>query len=268
MNAGIMAASGILTAYGLFESRRSPEIKKVLIPIKNLPDDLSGFTIAQITDIHVSPTIKRDWVKIIVDKVNRLSPDIIAFTGDLADGSVERLQNDVAPLSDLEAKYGKYFVTGNHEYYSGINRWINEIKRLGFTVLINEHRIIRHGKARIFLGGVTDYKGGQFYKSHASSPKAAIEGALPSDIKLLLAHQPKNIFSAAKAGFDLQISGHTHGGQFFPWNYVVCLDQPFVSGLHKFKNTQIYVNNGTGYWGPPLRLGVPSEITLLQLTVS
>ena len=207
-------------------------------------------------------------MKAVVERVNRLSPHIVALTGDLADKPAASLRNDVAPLSGLAAKYGCFFVTGNHEYYSGVKEWISETKRLGFTVLINEHEIVRRGKGRLLLGGVTDFRAGRRFKKHVSSPKAAAAGAQETDFKILLAHQPKNIFEAAEAGFDLQLSGHTHGGQFLPWKYAVGLNQPFLSGLHKFKETQIYVSRGTGYWGPPLRLGAPSEISLIKLTAA
>jgi predicted MPP superfamily phosphohydrolase len=168
-------------------------------------------------------------------------------------------------LKQISSGSGNFFVTGNHEYYSGVIEWIEEVKRLGFTVLLNEHVVITRGQARLLLAGVTDYRGGNFLPSHRSDPQKALNGALPADAKILLAHQPKNIFDAAQAGYDLQISGHTHGGQFFPWNLLVGFVQPYVSGLHTHQNTQIYVSRGTGYWGPPVRVGAPSEITLIKL---
>jgi predicted MPP superfamily phosphohydrolase len=204
-------------------------------------------------------------VEDIVDVVNTLDADIVVLTGDLVDGSVAQLGYDVAPLKRINSVSGNFFVTGNHEYYSGVIEWIEEVKRLGFTVLLNEHQVIRRGQAGMVLAGVTDYRGGNFLTSHRSDPQKALDGAPRADVKILLAHQPKNIFDAAKAGYDLQISGHTHGGQFFPWNLFVGFTQPYVSGLHTHQNTQIYVSRGTGYWGPPVRVGSPSEITLIQL---
>ncbi len=265
VNVGLLAGSGLLTGYGCYKARSLPDIKKVEIKLFNLPNALIGLRIVQISDLHVSPTLKRAWVRMIVDQIPPLKPHLIVFTGDLADGSVLHLGNDVLPLAELTAPYGKYFVTGNHEYYSGIYSWLAMIKKLGFTVLLNEHRIICHGKGKITLAGVTDFRAGRFLKEHTSNPEAALSGAPQTDLKILLAHQPKSIFAAAKAGYDLQISGHTHGGQFFPWNLLVGLDQPFTSGLHRLESTQIYVSRGTGYWGPPLRLFAPSEITLLKL---
>lgn len=266
INLGILGISGTLVGYGLYEARHRPDIVKVSVPIHDLPNDLEGFRILQITDIHVSPTIKRNYVRAIVDQVSNQNPDVIVFTGDLADGSVPILRDDVAPLKDLSAPYGSYFVTGNHEYYVGAEAWVEEIARIGFTVLLNEHRVIQHGAGRILMAGVTDYNAGQFLRDHASSPDIALSGAPASHVKVLLAHQPRSVFASAKAGFDLQISGHTHGGQFFPWNFLVGLQQPYVVGLHQYEKTWIYVSRGAGYWGPPLRLGIPSEITIITLT--
>jgi predicted MPP superfamily phosphohydrolase len=264
-NLGIVGISGIMAGYGLYEARRRADIEEIVVPILDLPRDLQGFRIAQFTDIHVGPTVKRNYVQGIVEQVNGLEADVIAFTGDLVDGSVPGLRDDVAPLENLSARHGTFFITGNHEYYSGALPWIEEARRIGFTVLLNEHRVLQHGAGRIILAGVTDYSAGQFISSQASDPLAALSNSPPADIKILLAHQPRSIFEASKAGFDLQISGHTHGGQFIPWNFLVTLGQPYIKGLHKFNNTWIYVSRGTGYWGPPLRLGVPPEITVIKL---
>lgn len=265
MNGGVSTVAMLFTGYGLAEARDIPDVKEVDVPFQNLPSQLEGFRIVQITDIHVSPMVKRPYVAGIVDKVNRLDADIVALTGDLVDGSVRRLSGDVEPLAATRSRYGNFFVTGNHEYYSGAPAWIGKMQRLGFTVLNNSHRIIAHNNRKILLAGVTDYNAGRFYDNHRSDPHMAIRDAPDTDFKLLLAHQPKSIFAAAKAGFDLQISGHTHGGQFFPWNLMVHFFQPYVAGRHHHGNTQIYISRGTGYWGPPLRLGSPSEITLLRL---
>lgn len=267
-NLGILVGAGLFAGYGIAEAKGIPAVNTVRIPFKNLPPGLDGFRIVQISDIHVSPTTKRPFVQGVVNVVNSLSPDLVALTGDLVDGSVARLGPDVAPLADLAAPYGNFFVTGNHEYYSGALPWIDEIQRLGFTVLLNEHRLITRSDGRLLVAGVTDYRAGNFFADHRSDPHKALGGSPGADVKLLLAHQPKSVFAAAAAGFDLQLSGHTHGGQFFPWNYVVFLTQPYVTGLHQHKNTRIYINSGTGYWGPPLRIGSPAEITLIQLTAA
>ena len=265
MNYGIMATAALSTGYGIIQAKQTPDVKEVRVPITNLPENFKGFRIVQITDVHVSPTFRRSCVEEIVAIVNTLNADIVALTGDLVDGTVDQLASDVAPLGKIKSAVGNYFVTGNHEYYSGVIEWIEEIRHLGFTVLINEHRIIKSGKGKLLLAGVTDYRESRILADHRSDPQKALNAAAKTDIKILLAHQPKSIFAAARAGYDLQISGHTHGGQFFPWNLVVGLTQPYVSGLYKHQDTQIYVSRGTGYWGPPVRVGSPSEITLIKL---
>ncbi len=265
MNYGVWATASIFTGYGIVQAKKIPDVKEVLIPIKGLPSDFHGYRIVQITDIHVSPTIRRPFVEEVVEVVNSLAPDMVAHTGDLVDGSVDRLAYHVAPLERIVSADGNFFVTGNHEYYSGAVEWVEKVKRLGFTVLLNENRIIARGRSRLLLAGVTDYRGGGFIKSHRSDPLKAMSGAPSTDVKILLAHRPKSIYEAARAGFDLQISGHTHGGQLFPWTVVADLYHPFSAGHHRYKNTQIYISRGTGYWGPPLRVASPSEITLIKL---
>ncbi|MFP3558968.1 metallophosphoesterase [Paraburkholderia sp. SIMBA_049] len=254
------------TAVGFFNARRRARVVSIDVPIKDLPHALDGFTIVQISDIHVGPTIKRGYVDAIVDAVNRLEPDLIAVTGDVVDGSVEHLADHTRPLSRLSARHGAYLVTGNHEYYSGAHAWIAEFQRLGLHVLLNEHVVVEHDGAQAVIAGVTDFSAGHFDPAHESDPAAALEGA-PGDvlIKVLLAHQPRSAEAAADAGFTLQLSGHTHGGQFFPWNFAVRLQQPFVAGLSRLDDLWVYTSRGTGYWGPPKRLGAPSEITRLRL---
>ncbi len=267
-NMGILGASAIMTGYGIYEARRKAYLEKVTIPIANLPVEFEGFTIAQFTDIHAGNTIKRGFIQSVIDQVNNLDADAIVFTGDMVDGTVPGLRNDIAPLKDLSATQGVFYVTGNHEYYSsgGAEPWVEEMDRLGLIVLLNEHKIIQRNQSRLLMAGVTDFRGGDFIPAHKSDPAKALGNKKDSDVKILLAHQPKSIFASAELGFDLQISGHTHGGQYFPWNFLVTLDQPYISGLHRHENTWIYVNRGTGYWGPPLRIGIPSEVTLFTLT--
>lgn len=267
-NLGVLGAAGILTAYGVYEARRKPGVVNINVPIQGLPKDFDGFKIVQITDIHAGLTVKRDWIETIVNEVQALKPDLIAFTGDLADGSVPHLRDDVAPFGELQAPHGKFFITGNHEYYSGAEQWVQEAQRLGYDVLMNEHRLVRRNGTALLLAGVTDYSGGQFLPNHKSDPRAAIGNAPSDTVKILLAHQPRTLYEAEPLGFDLIISGHTHGGQFFPWNLVATIGQPFIKGLHKHNGTWIYVSKGTGYWGPPVRLGARSEITVITLTDS
>ncbi len=256
----------LMTFVGFFNARRTAAVVQVQVPIAGLPQALHGFSIAQISDIHVGPTIKRGYLQAIVTAVNGLGVDMVAVTGDLVDGTVADLAHHVAPLSALSSTHGTYFVTGNHEYYSGAHAWIVELRRMGLSVLMNEHVVLNHGGPSLVLAGVADYTAAHFDRSHRSDPHAAIAGA-PQEaaVRLLLAHQPRSAVEAAKAGFDLQLSGHTHGGQFWPWNFFVRFQQPFTAGLHKMQNLWIYTSRGTGYWGPPKRFGAPSEITHLRL---
>lgn len=257
------------TLSGLFNAQRRARIVNVDVPMNNLPAALHGFTIVQISDIHVGPTIKRGYLDAIVDAVNAVNADMIAVTGDLVDGSVLMLAQHTAPLARLAARHGTYFVTGNHEYYSGAPAWIAEITRLGLRVLSNEHVVLLHDGAALLVAGVPDYSAHHFVPAHRSDPAAALAGA-PAEIRhrILLAHQPRSAPAAAAAGFDLQLSGHTHGGQFWPWNLFVRFQQPFTAGLHRLNDLWVYTSRGTGYWGPPNRFGVPSEITRVRLVAA
>jgi predicted MPP superfamily phosphohydrolase len=262
----VVGLAAFATIVGYANARRRARVKVVEIPLRNLPAGLEGFTIAQISDIHVGTTIKRGFVDAIVDAVNALEADLIAVTGDLVDGTVRDLAPHTAPLARLKARHGSFFVTGNHEYYSGAPAWTAELERLGLRVLQNEHVVLRHRGVPLVIAGVTDFSAQHFDAAHRSDPAAALAGA-PSNAgaKILLAHQPRSAAAAAGAGFDLQLSGHTHGGQFWPWNLFVRFQQPFTAGLHRLNNLWVYISRGTGYWGPPNRFGVPSEITLLRL---
>jgi uncharacterized protein len=260
----VMAALASLV--GFLNARKRAGIRLVDVPIADLPASLHGFTIAQISDIHVGPTIKRNYLDAIVDAVNELEADLIAVTGDLVDGSVAQLAQHTQPLARLSARHGAYFVTGNHEYYSGAEAWVAEIRRLGLRVLMNEHVVLMHEGAIVIVGGVTDHGAHHYDPAQRSDPAAAMVGSpRNADFRLLLAHQPRSAFAAAPVGFDLQLSGHTHGGQFLPWTFLVRLQQPITAGLHRIQSLWVYVSRGTGYWGPPLRLGAPSEITHLRL---
>ena len=257
------------TLWGFWSARRTARVVRVDVPIVGLPAALHGFTVAQISDIHVGPTIRQQYLARIVARVNALGADMVAITGDLVDGRVADLQRHVQPLSGLKSTHGTFFVTGNHEYYSGAHAWIDELRRLGLTVLMNEHVVLNHDTAALVLAGVADYGAHHFDEAHRSDPARALVGA-PADapVRVLLAHQPRSAQAASSAGFDLQLSGHTHGGQFWPWNHFVKFQQPFTAGLNRVKNLWVYTNSGTGYWGPPKRFGVPSEITHLRLVTA
>jgi hypothetical protein len=261
------------TLFGFWNARRTATVVRVDVPIADLPQALHGFTVAQISDIHVGPTIKSHYLQRIVDRVNGLQAHMVAITGDLVDGSVHELAHHVAPLAGLQSTHGTFFVTGNHEYYSGAHSWIDALRGLGVQVLMNEHVVIHHpsdavgaDSAAMVVAGVADYTAHHFDESHRSDPHKAIANAPTSALfKLLLAHQPRSAQLASDAGFDLQLSGHTHGGQFWPWMHFVKFQQPFTAGLHKLESLWVYTSRGTGYWGPPKRFGAPSEITFLRL---
>jgi len=270
---GLPVVALLVTVLGFWNARRTATVVQVDVPIANLPEALQGFTVAQISDIHVGPTIQTRYLQRIVDRVNGLNANLVAITGDLVDGSVRELAHHVAPLSQLVSTHGTFFVTGNHEYYSGAHGWIDALRALGVQVLMNEHVLIEHSiddqdpePATMVVAGVADFSAHHFDESHRSDPHRAIADAPDHAVfKLLLAHQPRSAAAAADAGFDLQLSGHTHGGQFWPWNHFVQLQQPFTAGLHKLKELWVYTSRGTGYWGPPKRFGAPSEITHLRL---
>jgi len=262
---GVMTLTAAITLVGFFMARRTAPVVKVEVPLAGLPKELEGFTIAQISDIHIGQTIKRNFVTAIVDRVNLLEADMIAITGDVVDGSVPDLAHHTEPLARLASRHGTYFVTGNHEYYSGVHAWIRELERLGAKALMNEHVVLDHDGAALTVAGVTDWSAHHFDPSHKSDPHAAVKGAPEHAPKVLLAHQPRSAPFAEDAGYHLQLSGHTHGGQFWPWNFLVRLQQPFTAGLARLGRMWVYTSRGTGYWGPPMRFGVPSEITLIRL---
>lgn len=261
----VLLAAVASSLFGLISARRRAKVVHIAVPLRALPTDLHGFKIVQITDIHVGPTIKHGFLSRIVQQVNALEADMIAITGDLVDGQVHELAAHTQPLQELRARHGSFFVTGNHEYYAGALPWIQELERLGVRVLLNEHVLLAHQQATLVVAGVTDYTAGQFVAEHQSDPHAALRGAPANAPKILLAHQPRSAAAAQAAGFDLQLSGHTHGGQFWPWQYFVPLQQPYVAGLHRLQSLWVYVSRGTGYWGPPNRFGSPAEITCLTL---
>ena len=264
--AGGAGAFGLaLSGWGVWSAIRPVEVKRVAVRLKKLPGSLSGLRLVQLSDMHVGLTIGRDFVEDVVRKVNALEPDIVAITGDLIDGSVADLGPAVAPLGEIRAKLGTYFVTGNHEYYSGADSWLAFLQSIGIKALRNERVELTVNGETMHLAGVDDWTAHQFGNGHGSDMERAMQGRDASKPVVLLAHQPVHFDEARAHGVDLQISGHTHGGQIFPFGFLTRLAQPFVSGLHRRGDSQIYVSSGTGYWGPPMRIAAPAEITLIEL---
>jgi len=242
-------------------------VRRIEIPLRRLGRKLDGITLAQLTDLHVGPTIGHRDLADIVKRTNDLKPDVVAITGDLVDGRVDELREAVAPLGDLKAKYGVFFVTGNHEYFSGAAEWVNEISRLGIRVLRNERVPIGEDDASFDLAGVDDRSAAHSrVDGHGEDLSKALKGRDRDRALVLLAHQPRTVIDAAGFGVDLQLSGHTHGGQIWPFGTLVRLQQHgFLAGLARHRDTFIYVSRGTGYWGPPMRLFAPAEITQIIL---
>jgi len=257
--------SATLGAWSLRSALGRVRLQHVKVTLARLPRSLSGTRIVQLSDVHVGPTIHKHFIETIVAQTNALEPDLIAITGDLVDGSVEDLAEHVAPLAQLRAKYGVFFVTGNHEYYSGAEAWCSELRRLGIRVLRNERISIGEGGVSFDLAGTDDHSARRFGDGHGEDLPKALANRDPARELVLLAHQPKTILEAQAHGVGLQLSGHTHGGQIWPWTYLVRLQQPVVAGLARFGESLVYVSSGTGYWGPPMRLGAPAEITELIL---
>ncbi len=252
----------ILLAFftGVHTASRFDRVKEVRVPVSDLHEDLRGLRIVQFSDLHINPFIRRRQVQQVVDRINQLEPDIILFTGDLADGTVAEMRPHAAPLADLDAPLGVWAVTGNHEYYHDLRAWVDEFPRLGMPLLFNEHRRIAVGEAELVIAGVPDVR------SHrgAHDPAAALAGSEDADYRILLAHQPASILQLPRGACDLVLSGHTHGGQYYPFRGLTGRFNPYLKGLHRHQDSWIHVSTGTGFWGPPLRLGVPPEITLLQ----
>jgi len=251
----VMAGSVIAIAIGAAAAFAGPRVKELDVRVENLHPDLDGLRIAQISDLHVGPNIGRRYVERVVREVAELRPDIVVLTGDIVDGPVGKLAGDVAPLATLA---NAYFILGNHDCYAGAEAWMAHFKQMGMTVLANSSTVIRKGAARLLIGGMVDPAYRRFPPS--------IEIRDEADFRLLLAHNPRLAPLGAKAGFDLQLSGHTHGGQFFPWTLAVRLvHAPHVAGLSREGRMQVYVSAGTGTWGPPVRFGTSPELTLIRL---
>jgi predicted MPP superfamily phosphohydrolase len=257
---GAAAAAAVGTVgYGTYGVLRGPKVRRVTVPLAKLPRAAHGYRIAVVSDVHLGPVLGRGFAQKVVDTINGTQPDLIAVVGDLVDGTVENLGPAAAPLAQLRARHGAYFVTGNHEYFSGAEQWIEEVRRLGLHPLENARRELAH----FDLAGVNDVRG----EAEGQGPDhaRALGDRDRARACVLLAHQPVQIHEAVEHGVDLQLSGHTHGGQLWPGNFVAAAANPTLAGLERYGDTQLYVSRGAGAWGPPTRVGAPSDITVIEL---
>ncbi|MFI6852082.1 metallophosphoesterase [Streptomyces sp. NPDC050416] len=258
--AGAAAAAAVGTVgYGTYGVLRGPKVKRVTVPLAKLPRAAHGYRIAVVSDVHLGPVLGRGFAQQVVDTINATQPDLIAVVGDLVDGSVKDLGPAAAPLAQLKARHGSYFVTGNHEYFSGAEQWVEEVRRLGLVPLENARREMPY----FDLAGVNDVAGED--EGQGPDYARALGDRDTARACVLLAHQPVQIHDAVEHGVDLQLSGHTHGGQLWPGNLIAAAANPTLAGLERYGDTQLYVSRGAGAWGPPTRVGAPSDITLIEL---
>jgi hypothetical protein len=262
---GVMALAGVFSGTAMYGAMRVPAVRDIQMPVHGLHPALDGYTVVQLSDLHVGAFLGVDWLEGVVERANAAGADLIAVTGDIVDGSPRHLREQIEPLRRLQAPDGVFGVSGNHEYYSGISRWLPVLESLGLNMLENRSVRIRRGEASLLLGGVSDYAAHRFGRQYASDSRKAMLHGEDTDFKLLLAHQPASVFAAEKAGWNAMLCGHTHGGQVFPFMAVVSMVQPYLAGLYRHGAMQLYVSRGTGFWGPPFRLGAPAEISRVIL---
>ncbi|MFB1294074.1 metallophosphoesterase [Mycobacterium sp. pW049] len=265
--AAVLAVTVVLLVWGYAEAMRVPRVKALDVTLPRLGHGLDGLRVAVITDTHYGPIDRSRWSAGVVERVNELDADVVCHVGDIADGTADIRDNQAAPLASVRATSTRVYVTGNHEYFSEAQGWLDYMARAGWDVLHNRHLTIERGGDQLVIAGVDDATAaGSGVRGHGQDLATALSGADPESPVLLLAHQPKQVTHAARAGVDLQLSGHTHGGQIWPFNFLVRLEQPVVHGLSRHGDrTQLYTSRGTGFWGPPFRVFAPSEITLLTL---
>ncbi|MDI9833365.1 metallophosphoesterase [Streptomyces sp. KAU_LT] len=263
----VLGVTAALLVWGYAEARRVPRVRQVEVRLPRLGAGLDGLRVALLTDTHYGPLDRARWSARVCETVNGLGADVVCHTGDIADGTAARRRAQAAPLGTVRATRAKVYVTGNHEYYSEAQGWVDLMDELGWEPLRNRHLLLERGGDTLVIAGVDDVTAeSSGLAGHRADVAAALEGADPALPVLLLAHQPKFVDRAAAAGVDLQLSGHTHGGQIWPFHHLVRLDQPALAGLSRHgSRTHLYTSRGTGFWGPPFRVFAPSEITLLVL---
>jgi predicted MPP superfamily phosphohydrolase len=262
---GICILVGAIVLFGMRAAVFVPAVKAVEVKLRDWPAALDGYRVVQISDVHIGSMIGRRFAERVVARCNALAPDLIAITGDLVDGSVRALAQAVEPFARLRASDGVFFVTGNHDYYSGAERWVQKVRELGIEVLRNRRVTVRRGASAFELAGVDDLSSSRLEAGRGHDLDAALGGWNRRDALLLLAHDPRTFERAHERGVSLQLSGHTHGGQLWPFGWLVRLQTKYVAGLYTRGSSTLYVSRGTGYWGPPIRVLAPAEITVLSL---
>jgi uncharacterized protein len=260
--AGLVTAG--FSAYGVRQAFAPPSIDELAVRVPRLPRAFDGLRIVQVSDVHIGDVLGRPFLEDMVQRCNALKPDLVAVTGDLVDGQVDHLGPTIAAIQNLRSRFGTYFITGNHEYYSGDVEWCAALQRMGLTVLRNRTVTLRDGDARLDLVGVDDY--GQRERPRGWNLEAAVAGRDPERPAVLLAHQPRAVEDGVAKGIGLQLSGHTHGGQMFPITGLVAALWTYSAGLYRVGDAHVYVHRGTGFWGPPMRIGSPPEIAAITLT--
>ena len=257
----------LLLGWGMWQARRVPRVRTVQVSLPRLGAGLDGLRLVMITDTHFGPIDRSRWSAAVIRRVNELAPDVLAHAGDLTDGSVDRRRHQVAPLAAAHAALARVYITGNHEYMSGAAGWVAHMAELGWTPLRNQHVVIERGGSQLVIAGIDDLTArGSGVVGHGADLTAALDGVGPDRPVVLLAHQPKSVRLSAPLGVDLQLSGHTHGGQLWPFHLIVRAEQGALSGLSRHgQRTWLYTSRGSGFWGPPFRIFAPSEITLLVL---
>lgn len=261
----VLGVVAVATAVGLRSALSPPRTNRVEIPLARWPAARDGYRVVQISDVHIGPILDRRFARHVTDRVNALDPDLVVVTGDLVDGREHHLSEEVAPFADLRARDGVWFVTGNHDYFSGVDPWVERVRKLGMHPLRNERTTIGEGDAAFELAGVEDHRSGMYSRGPGEDLDAALDGRDPTRALVLLAHDPSTFRAARRRGIDLQISGHTHDGQIWPFTWVVRAVIPWVAGLYRDGEAACFVSRGTGFWGPPLRLFAPAEISELVL---
>ncbi|MES2856971.1 MAG: metallophosphoesterase [Bdellovibrionota bacterium] len=264
----VIAFASLALAFGVYRAARGPIVKNVLVESDSLPPGLEGFKIVQISDLHIGQTIRRRYVERMVRQINEVAPDLIAMTGDIGDGGVSTYQDEISLLGEMKSLHGVFYVTGNHEYYWNAGEWMGAINSFGGNVLTNRGMTIDVSGAKLFVAGITDPQAPGDAKFPQPDLNAAIRDGWDAGYRVLLSHRPGFARRASELGFDLQLSGHTHGGQFFPWTLVVRMVHEFALGFYRVGKMALYVSGGTGSWGPLIRLGTTPELTVLRLSRS